>query len=104
LSRCQDRDYCDELRFVPNTHHISKTEAEMAQTAIILIRVLLGLALALVGLMVFGQGLAMIAHVDFPTWGLILAMLVGMGAGSGLLFGAWKLLSTTLRMPEQPAH
>ena len=76
----------------------------MAQTVVILIRVLLGLALGLVGLFAFGRGLIMIGHVDFPTWGLTLAMLVGMGVGSALLFGAWRLLSTTLRMPVQSAR
>jgi hypothetical protein len=76
----------------------------MANIVIILIRVVLGIVLGLVGLIVFGQGFVMIAHVDFPTWSLTLAMLAGMAAGSALLFGAWKLLSSTLRMPGQTAH
>ena len=75
----------------------------MANTVVILIRVFLGMALGFVGLIVFGQGFIMIAHVDFPTLGLTLAMLAGMAAGSALLFGAWKLLSSTLRMPKQTA-
>ena len=75
----------------------------MANTVVILIRVFLGMALGFVGLIVFGQGFIMIAHVDFPTWGVALAMLVGMATGSALLFGAWKLLSSTLRMPKQTA-
>ena len=75
----------------------------MANTVVILIRVFLGMALGFVGLIVFGQGFVMIAHVDSPTWGLALAMLAGMAAGSALLFGAWKLLSSTLRMPKQTA-
>ena len=75
----------------------------MANTVVILIRVFLGMALGFVGLIVFGQGFIMIAHVDFPTWGLALAMLAGMATGSALLFGAWKLLSSTLRMPKQTA-
>jgi hypothetical protein len=78
-------------------------EAKMANTVVILIRVFLGMALGFVGLIVFGQGFIMIAHVDFPTWGLTLAMLAGIAAGSALLFGAWKLLSSTLRMPKQTA-
>lgn len=69
----------------------------MAQAVMMLIRVVLGLALGLVGLIALGQGLAMIAHVDFPTWSLALVMLAGIAAGSGLLFGAWRLLSTTLQ-------
>lgn len=72
----------------------------MANVFVILIRTLLGTALGMVGLIVFGQGLVMIAHADFPSWGLALAMLAGMATGSALLFGAWKVLSTTLRMPK----
>ena len=75
----------------------------MSNAVVILIRVFLGMALGFVGLIVFGQGFIMIAHVDFPTWGLALAMLAGMAAGSALFFGAWKLLSTSLRMPKQTA-
>ena len=75
----------------------------MANAVVILIRVFLGMALGFVGLIVFGQGFIMIAHVDFPTWGLALAMLAGMAAGSALFFGAWKLLSSSLRMPKQTA-
>lgn len=56
----------------------------MANTVVILIRVFLGMALGFVGLIVFGQGFIMIAHVDFPTWGLTLAMLAGMAAGSSV--------------------
>jgi len=70
----------------------------MVQAVIVVIRVVLGLALGYVGLMVVGLGLAMIAHRDFPTVGLTLAALVGMTAGSALLFGAWRLLASTLRM------
>jgi len=75
----------------------------MAQTAVILIRVVLGLMLGFVGLVVFGQGLCMIANVDFPTGSLVLAMIAGLTIGSGLLFGSWRLLSTTLRLPEKAA-
>ena len=75
----------------------------MANTVVILIRVVLGLALGFVGLIVLGQGLITIAHVDFPTRGLAMAMLAGLAAGSALLFGAWKLLSLTLKMPKQAA-
>ena len=75
----------------------------MSNAVVILIRVFLGMALCFVGLIVFGQGFIMIAHVDFPTWGLALAMLAGMAAGSALFFGAWKLLSSSLRMPKQTA-
>ena len=75
----------------------------MSNAVVILIRVFLGMALGFVGLIVFGQGFIMIAHVDFPTWGLALAMLAGMAAGSALFFGAWKLLSSSLRMPKQTA-
>ena len=76
----------------------------MAQTAVIMIRVILGLALGFVGLIVFGQGIIQIAHADFPTWGLTLTMLIGLVAGFTLLFGAWRLLSSTLRMPAQTAR
>ncbi|MEQ9407376.1 MAG: hypothetical protein RIK87_06595 [Fuerstiella sp.] len=69
----------------------------MAQAVMMLIRVVLGLALGLVGLIALGQGLSMIAHVDYPAWSLTLVMLAGIAAGSGLLFGAWRLLSTTLQ-------
>ena len=73
----------------------------MVQIVVIVIRVLLGLALGVVGLITFGQGLVMVAHANFPTGKLILAMTVGMAAGSALLLTAWRLLSTTLRMHPQ---
>jgi len=66
-----------------------------------MLRVLLGLALGVVGLITFGQGLVMVANVNFPTGELILAMTVGMAAGSALLLASWRLLSTTLRMHPQ---
>lgn len=75
----------------------------MAHTVVILIRVFLGMILGFVGLIVFMQGFIMIAHVDFPTWSLTLAMLTGMATGSALLVGALKLLASTLRMPKQTA-
>jgi hypothetical protein len=78
-------------------------EAKMANTVVILMRVFFGLALGFVGLIVLGQGFIMVAHVDFPTWGLAMAMLAGMAAGSAILFGACKLLSSTLKMPKQAA-
>jgi hypothetical protein len=43
----------------------------------------------------------MVAHANFPTGQLMLAMTVGMAAGSALLLAAWRLLSTTLRMHPQ---
>ncbi len=75
----------------------------MANIVVILIRVFLGLALGCVGLFGLAQGFVMIAHVDFPTPGLAMAMLAGMALGSALLFGAWRLLSSTLVMPKQTA-
>lgn len=82
----------------------SRTEAEMAQIAVILIRVLLGLALGFVGVIALGQGLIMVSRVDFPTLQLTFAMFVGIVSGSALLFGAWRLLSTTLRLDAQPTQ
>lgn len=73
----------------------------MAHTAVILIRVLLGLTLGLAGLITLGQGFIMIANENFPTLGLMLAMLAGLAVGSALLFGSWRLLSATLRIPSQ---
>lgn len=73
----------------------------MAHTAVILIRVLLGLTLGLAGLITLGQGFIMIANANFPTLGLMLAMLAGLAVGSALLFAAWRLLSATLRIPSQ---
>jgi len=70
----------------------------MAQTAVILIRVVLGLILGFAGLIVFGQGAAAVAHINFPSWYLILGMLTGLTVGSAMLFGAWRLLSSTLRL------
>jgi hypothetical protein len=72
----------------------------MAKTAVILIRVVLGLMLGFAGLIVFGQGAVMISNVDFPSWNLVLAMLAGLTIGSAMLFGAWRLLSSTLRLPK----
>ena len=72
----------------------------MAQTAVILIRVVLGLILGFAGLIVLGLGAGMIANVDFPSWGLVLAMLIEFTIGSAMLFGAWRLLSSTLRLPK----
>ncbi|MCA9073744.1 MAG: hypothetical protein KDA93_01835 [Planctomycetaceae bacterium] len=75
----------------------------MAQIAVILIRVVFGLILGFAGLIVFGQGAIMIANADFPSWGLVLTMLAGLTIGSGIMFGAWRLLASTLRMPKQAA-
>jgi len=74
----------------------------MAQTVVILIHVLFGVILGFVGLIVFGQGAIMIANESFPTWSLVLTMLAGLSIGSGLMFGAWRLLSSTLRL-QKPA-
>lgn len=76
----------------------------MAQTVVIIIRVLLGLALGYFGLAAIGIGLAAPANREFPTQGLILGMFIGVVGGSASLFGAWRLLSTTLRLPSQPSN
>ena len=76
----------------------------MAQTVVIIIRVLLGLALGYFGLAAIGIGLAAPANREFPTQGLILGMVIGVVGGSASLFGAWRLLSTTLRLPPQPSN
>lgn len=76
----------------------------MAQTVVIIIRVLLGLALGYFGLAAIGIGLAAPANREFPTQGLILGMFIGVVGGSASLFGAWRLLSTTLRMPPQSTN
>lgn len=74
----------------------------MAKTVVILIRVALGLMLGFAGLVALNQGLVMIAHEDFSVFGpLALAMVAGVAVGSALLFGSWRLLSTTLRLPTQ---
>ncbi len=74
----------------------------MAQTVVILIRVALGLMVGFAGLVVFNQGLVMISHEDFSFFGpLVLAMIAGLAVGSALLYGSWRLLSTTLRMTTE---
>jgi len=75
----------------------------MAQTAVILIRVVLGLILGFAGLIAFGWGLYTTFSVDFPSFGLVLMMLMGLVIGCVLLFAAWRLLSATLRFPAQLA-
>jgi hypothetical protein len=74
----------------------------MAQTIVVLIRVVLGLMIGFAGLVSLSQGLVMVAHEEFTFLGpLALVMIAGIAIGSALLFGAWRLLSTTLRLPTQ---
>lgn len=74
----------------------------MVQVTVVLIRVALGLLVGIAGLASLSQGLVMVAHKDFSLLGpLALAMIAGVAIGCALLFGAWRLLSTTLRLPAQ---
>lgn len=72
----------------------------MVTTAIILIRVLLGLALGLLGFLLFANGLYTTLNVNFPSWAMAIVALGSVTAGSGLTYGGWRLLSATLRAPE----
>ena len=79
-------------------------EIEMVHAAVIMIRVVLGLLIGIAGLLSLSQGFVMIAHEDFSFFGpLALAMIAGIAIGSALLFGSWRLLSTTLRLPARQA-
>jgi len=74
----------------------------MAKTVVILIRVVFGLVVGFAGLVALSQGLVMISHEDFSVFGpFALALIAGVAVGSVLLFGSWRLLSTTLRLPTQ---
>lgn len=71
----------------------------MIQTTVILVRVVLGLLIGCAGIVAFSKGLMMTAHEDFAVFSpLALAMIAGMAIGFVLLFWAWRLLSTTLRI------
>ncbi len=76
----------------------------MAQTATILIRVLIALAIGFVGLIVFAQGIYLTLAADVPAGLIALWTPLAMGSGAALLFGAYRLLAATLRLPAQPVH
>ena len=73
----------------------------MAETAVIVIRVALGLALGCVGLFAVGQGLYTTLNVDVPAWNLAIWAILCASTGFALMLGAWKLLSSTLTMRPQ---
>ena len=71
----------------------------MAKCLVIVIRTFLGLVLALLGILVVMVTLPILSLQGATLMMQIVVLSIGFAVAAVLLFGAWKLLSTTLQLP-----